>query len=160
MTDAMQYDNKVNHRLFVVTLVAKGLLGLIQLMTAAAIFAGVAERLPVITQWLFKAELAENPTDFIATRIISLVGIVPTSDLTFYTAYFSAHGTLHIAIVIALLYGAPWAHHAAIFVLWVFVAYQMFEWATVGGYMLLVLSAIDLAVIYITLRERRNGLVR
>lgn len=66
----------------------------------------MAESLPGFTQWLFRAELTEDPTDFPATCIISLADIVPTSDLTFYTMYLSAHGALHIAIVIALLDGA------------------------------------------------------
>lgn len=153
----MHPADDLNHRVFVATLVAKGVLGLIQLMTAVAIFAGLAEKLPTLTKWLFRAELAENPTDFVATHIISLTGVVPTSDLAFYAIYFSAHGALHIAIVIALLYGAAWAHHAAIFVLWAFVAYQMFEWASVGGIALLLLTAIDLAVIYITTREKRRS---
>ncbi len=148
-------DYQASHRIFVVTLIAKGVLGAIQLSTAAAIYLGLAAKLPAFTQWLFKAELAENPNDFLATHIISMVGIAPASDLTFYTIYFSAHGALHIAVVMALLYGASWAHHAAIVVLWAFVAYQMFEWATVGGTALLVLTAIDLIVIYITMREYR-----
>tara|TARA_R100001369_G_C3268643_1_gene159590 strand:+ start:204 stop:683 length:480 start_codon:yes stop_codon:yes gene_type:complete len=156
MTDSIQSTSKVNHQLFVTTLLVKAVLGVIQIATAVAIFAGMAERLPAFTQWLFKAELAENPTDFVATRIISLVGVVPMSDLKFYTVYFTAHGALHIAIVIALLFGAAWAHRAAILVLWAFVAYQMFEWAAVGGTALLLLSAIDLAVIYITVREQRS----
>lgn len=156
MTDTMKSTSKINHRLFVATLLAKAALGVIQIATAVAIFAGMAERLPAFTQWLFQAELAENPADFVATRIISLVGVVPTSDLTFYTIYFAAHGALHIVIVIALLFGAAWAHRTAILVLWAFVAYQMFEWAAVGGTALLLLSAIDLAVIYITVREQRS----
>ncbi len=150
-------NHRVEHRVFVATLVAKGALGVVQLLTAVAIYLGLAEKLPAIAQWLFKAELAEDPNDFLATQIVSLVGLAPASDLTFYTTYFSAHGALHIAVVIALLYGASWAHHAAILVLWAFVAYQMFEWMTVGGTALLVLTAIDLAVIYITMRERRSS---
>lgn len=146
---------QTNHRIFVVSLVAKGILGAIQILTAAAIYFGLADKLPAIMQWLFKAELAEDPNDFFATHIIALIGIAPASDLTFYTIYFSAHGALHIAVVVALLYGASWAHHAAIVVLWAFVVYQMFEWATIGGTALLILTAIDLIVIYITTREHK-----
>jgi uncharacterized membrane protein len=146
----------LNHRLFAVTLLAKGALGVLQLATAAAIFAGAVDRLPAFTQWLFGAELAENPNDFFATRAMSLADVIPTSDLAFYTTYFLAHGGLHIAIVVALLYGAAWAHRAAIVVLWAFVIYQLFEWLTVGGVALPILTAIDLTVIYITVREQRS----
>jgi len=156
MTETTPTASNFNHRLFVVSLLAKAALGLIQIATAVTIFAGMIDRLPALAQWLFKAELAENPTDFVATRIIAIVGVMPTTDLTFYTTYFLAHGVLHIAIVFALLFGAAWAHRTAIIVLWAFVIYQMLEWATVGGTALLLLSAIDLAVIYITVREQRS----
>lgn len=110
MTAVTQHSSKsLNHRLFAVTLFAKAALGVLQMATAAAIFAGAAERLPALTQWLFRAELVENPNDFLATRAMSLVGVIPTSDMSFYTTYFLAHGGLHIAIVVALLYGAAWA---------------------------------------------------
>ena len=152
-----QHGSKsLNHRLFAVTLFAKAALGVLQLATAAAIFAGVAAHLPALVQWLFRAELAEDPSDFLATRALSLAGLIPKSDLAFYTTYFLAHGGLHIAIVVALLYGAPWAYRATVFVLWAFVIYQLFEWLTVGGVALLVLTAIDLTVIFITVREQHS----
>lgn len=149
-----------DHRLFLLTLWVKAVLGVIQLGTAAAIFAGVAARLPAAATWLFQAELTENPADFIAMHVISLVGLVPGSDLTFYAAYFSAHGALHIAIVAALIWGAGWAHRAAVAVLWIFVVYQMAEWMSVGGPTLLLLTAIDLLVIWITIRDHRRTTLR
>lgn len=82
-----------------------------------------------------------------------MAGHVPNSDLSFYTVYFAAHGGLHIGVVALLLLGHAWAYPAAIAVLAGFIIYQMFEWVAVGGPMLLVLSAVDLAVIVLTLRE-------
>lgn len=78
--------------------------------------------------------------------------ISPTSDTAFYSLYFAAHGLLHVAIVAALLWRARWAYHVAVVVLSGFVIYQLFEWFSVGGRMLSMLSAIDLAVIYLTVR--------
>ena len=147
------HNRDAERRLFVITLIAKGILGVIQIAIAAAIFLGLADQMPVFAEWLFSAELAEDPDNFAATRIIALAGIVPTTDLTFYTAYFSAHGILHVALVIVLLLGIAWAHLAAIVVLLAFVAYQLFEWVAVGGIALPVLTAIDLFVIYLTVNE-------
>lgn len=149
-------SGSLNHRLFVVILLAKGALGVLQLGTAAAIFAGSVDRLPALTRWLFRAELAENLNDFLATRAMSLAGLIPTSELVFYTTYSLAHGGLHIVIVLALLYGAAWAHCAAVFELCAFVFYQLFEWFTVGGVAFLFLTANDLTVICITVREKRS----
>ena len=141
------------HRLFLLTLAAKGALGIIQIATAAALALGMADKLPGLAQRIFAAELSQDPTDFIATRLLALAGHVPNSDLTFYTVYFAAHGVLHVGVVALLLFGHAWAYPAAIAVLAGFVVYQMFEWLSVGGTMLLLLSAIDLAVIFLTIRE-------
>lgn len=149
----------VAHRFFLLTLAAKGALGIVQLATAAALALGVADRLPAIAQRLFAAELSQDPNDFLATRLLALAGQVPGTDLAFYKLYFAAHGGLHLGVVTLLLLGHGAAYPAAIGVLAVFVVYQVFEWFHVGGSMLLVLTAIDLAVILLTLSEwkRRAG---
>ena len=141
------------HRLFILTILGKGLLGLIQIATAIALYFGALAQLPRIAQWLVAHELTEDPNDFLASHIMSWASIVPTSNSTFFMLYFAAHGVLHVSVVGMLLSGARWANHAAITVLGIFVVYQVFEWFSIGGKMLLVLTAIDLAVIYLTLRE-------
>jgi uncharacterized membrane protein len=145
-----------NHRLYIITILAKGALGLIQLATAAAIYLGVLPQLPRLAKWLVEHEISEDPNDFFASHILALANIIPTSSPTFYTIYFSAHGLMHVTIVAALLWGARWAYHGAVIVLSGFIIYQLVEWFSVGGYMLLILSAIDLAVIYLTVRENRR----
>jgi uncharacterized membrane protein len=152
--------DRLAHQFFLLTILAKGSLGLVQLATAAALFLGVTDRLPQILQRVFRAELAQDPTDFVASRLMALANLVPGTDLTFYTVYFLAHGLLHVGVVVALLIGAGWAYPGAVIVLAGFVIYQLFEWLTVGGPMLLVLSAIDILVIGLTLHEwamRRRG---
>lgn len=157
MSKSNPHADALTHRLFLITILTKGVLGLIQLATAAAIFLGMTEKLPAFAEWMFRAELNEDPKDFLATHIISWSGIIPQSDLTFYKIYFSAHGALHVGVVAALLYGAQWANHAAIAVLGAFVVYQVMEWFSVGGVMLIVLTVIDLAVIYLTVIEHRRN---
>lgn len=147
------HSARIGHIVFLVPLVGKGVLGLIQIATAIAIFSGAAAYLPDIVAWLVRAELAEDPTDIIASRFVALASDAPASRTGFYALYFLAHGLLHIGVVIALLRGSGWAYPAAIAVLAGFVIYQGVEWAISGGTMLLVLSAIDLLVIYLTWRE-------
>ena len=156
MNKPSQEKDAIPHALFLLTVIAKGLLGLLQLAIAAAIMLGITQHLPRFAEWMFRAELSQDPKDFLATKIIALAGTVPGADLSFYSVYFSAHGALHVAVVAALLYGARWADYGAIAVLAAFVVYQIFEWFAVGGAMLLVLTFIDLAVIYLTVLETRR----
>ena len=144
------------HIAFVTTLLAKGFLGLTQLFIAAFIWSGLVQRLPEYATWFFREELIENPTDFAAGLVLKWVGVLPATDLSFYQIYFAAHGVLHVAVVVALLVGFRWAYAIAILVLGVFVVYQITEWFAVGGPMLLVLTAIDVAVIWLTLLEWRH----
>lgn len=146
----------VSHRMFLLTLAGKGVVGLFQIATAAALFFGMADRLPFLAQRLFAAELAQDPTDFVATRLLALAGQAPGSDLTFYQVYFAAHGLLHVGVVALLLLGHRTAYPVAIAVLAGFLVYQAVEWLHVGGPMLLVLSAVDVAVIWLTLIEWRR----
>ena len=156
MQNSTMEVNQYAHRLYVLTLAIKGLLGLFQVLIAVALISGAADQAPAFANWLFSAELAENPKDFFATKIISFVGVFPQTDLTFYKVYFSVHGLLHVGIVAALLFGARWAYHVGVTVLAAFVVYQTIEWFHVHSMMLVVLTAIDLFVIYLTVREHRS----
>ena len=142
-------SGRLTHLLFLATLMGKAALGIVQLATGAALWLGVADKLPAMIQWLVRKELSEDPQDFLAARLMEFAGRLPGTDTGFYTA----HGLLHVVIVAALLLEALWAYPATVAVLAAFVIYQAFEYLHGGGTMLLVLSAIDIAVIVLTLME-------
>lgn len=97
------------HRLFLLTILAKGGLGLLQIAVAAAIYGGLTDQIPALVQSLVATELAEDPGDFFAGRLLMMVGALPGTDRVFYTLNFAAHGMLHVIVVGALLIGATWA---------------------------------------------------
>ena len=152
----MMKPHRLAHLFFLLTILAKGMLGVVQLATAASIVLGITSLLPSLVQSLVAVELAEDPNDFVAARLLSFVGRLPETDTTFYALYFAAHGLLHVAVVAALLFSAAWAYPFTIIVLCAFVVYQVVEWTAVGGPLLIALSAIDLLVIYLTRLEWRN----
>lgn len=142
--------------IYQLTLLGKAVLGVLQIGAALAIMLGGVQQVPALARWLVQAELAEDKNDYWASHIMAFAQALPGSDLTFYGVYFLLHGALHIGIVMALLKGAEWAHVAAVAILIAFVLYQMVDWWFKGGTMLLVLSAIDVFVIVITLRQMRR----
>jgi uncharacterized membrane protein len=148
--------NRLAHRAFLLAILAKGLLGLTQLTAAAAIWFRATDALPGIAEWLVRAELVEDPSDFLASRIIALANALPGTDLSFYALYFAAHGLLHVSVVGALLLGRRWAYPATILVLAGFIVFQILDWIAAGGVMLLILSVIDLGVIWLTWNEWRQ----
>jgi len=151
--DAQSAADALAHRLFLLTLGVKGVLDAMQLAIAGAILSGFSREVPRIAHWMVAAELAEDPSDPFARRIVSLADSLPRADLTFYAAYFGLHGLLHAGVVAALIVGALWAYPATILVLLAFILYQAIEWFVAGGAMLLVLLVIDGVVIWLTTRE-------
>lgn len=149
------HSTSATHRLFVLTIVGKGLLGVFQLAAAIAIYLGVLRHVPEVVQWFVASGLTDGPYDVLATYILDQLAGVSASETRFYITYFAAHGALHVGVVAAILWGAKWANTAAVVVLWGFVVFQMWEWFSAGGWMLLVLTAIDLVVIFLTLAENR-----
>ncbi len=146
---------RVTHTLFILTIVGKGLLGLFQLAAAVGVYLGVLDYIPDMVKWVIAQGMAEGPHDVLVAFLLDMLTGVSASQTTFYITYFAAHGALHVAVVAAILWGAQWANKAAVLVLWGFVVFQMVEWLSVGGMLLLVLTAIDLVVIFLTLAENR-----
>jgi uncharacterized membrane protein len=145
------------HRIFIAVLLGKAVLGTVQLVIGVALYFGILTYAPLIAGWLVRNELSEDPHDFLASKVMSLANMAPMTDATFYMTYFAAHGVLHLGVVAALLWGARWANHVAVVVLGLFVVFQLIEWLRMGGVLLLILTAIDLAVIYLTVREHRQS---
>lgn len=162
MIRALTESERFGHLVYVVTLSGKAALGVIQLIIAAAIAVGITDRIPPIAMRFAQVELAKDPHDFVATKIMTFLHVLPQADMRFYIIYFAAHGLLHVSVAYALLKEYDWAFPVGIGVLSLFVVYQMIEWAMGGGVILLFLSAVDLLVIFLTVQEwkyRSRGLV-
>ena len=138
------------------TLVGKGLLGAFQVAIGIAILLGLSRYLPELAQWMFAAELAADPDDWLARYMIVQSRSFSADEMAFYATYFLMHGLLHLVVVVALLAGALWAYPAAIATLVGFILYQTIEWLHVGGILLPILNVIDIVVIYLTVREWRQ----
>lgn len=148
------------HVIFLTTIIGKLLLGVIQLAIGALIWLGFAVKMPAFVGWVFHDELLEDPTDLLASWVMTNVGKILSVDLSFYQAYFAAHGLLHVAVAAALLFGSAWAYPATILTLGAFVVVQLIEWYTVGGSAVLILTAIDVFVIGLTWIEWRTSAKR
>ncbi len=147
----------VAHRLFVLSLLTKATLGLTQLVAGAALAVIPADRIEGVVGVLTRAELAEDPSDPLASLLMRAL-VMPAPEWRFYTVYLLLHGAVNLGVAVALGFGHRAAHAVSIAVLASFVVYQVWKYLHGGGPMLLVLTAIDLAVIALTLLEaRRTG---
>jgi len=137
------------------SLAFKGLLGLLQLIGGAGLMAAPKSAIVGFVDWLTRNELAQDPTDPVARAVTHWVSALSVSSEHFYAIYLLGHGCLNLGVAAALIFRIRGAYHVSLVVLGAFVAYQLYIFTYRHDPMLLVLSAVDLAVIVLVVLERR-----
>ena len=139
------------------SLTAKGLLGLTQILGGLGLLLGPTGAAQKAVNWMVRYEIAEDPDDPLARAVTDWAGKLTQTTEHFYTLYLLGHGALNLGVVLALLLRLRGAYHISLAVLIAFVAYQVMLFASAPDPMILVLTALDIAVISLVIAERRLG---
>ena len=148
------------HRLFEASLVVKGLLAGAETLAGLGLLVTSGGLVRRFVDGLTRYEIAEDPTDRLATAARHYAEALSFQTQHFYALYLLSHGILKLLMVAALAAGALWAYPLAMAVLGGFVAYQMYAWAQDGSPALLLLSGFDailIALVWQEFRTRRAG---
>ncbi len=138
---------------FVAGIMLKGLNALLEIVPGTLfLFTGAVGNI-IIT--LTRGELIEDPTDFVATHLRSLVPYVDAHAQAFAALYFLVHGLVKIILVWALFKNKIWAYPAALAVLVVFLAYQLLTFAETQSVTLGFISIFDVFFLWLVWHEYR-----
>lgn len=143
----------LSHLGFLISMFGKGLLGFSQIIGGIFLAITPPGTVSKLVDWLTHFELAEDPSDPLMRVILSLSQSAPASTASFYTAYLIIHGALNLGLVLALVAKLNWAYPVSIASLTGFVAYQLYKYAHTQDIMMLVLSVIDVVVIFLIWHE-------
>lgn len=141
------------HRLFEVSLFAKGAFAAIELLSGIAIWIASADWVLQTVRWLTRYEIVEDPGDRVANWILGLAQGYSVSTQQFWALYLVAHGVVKLGIVAALAFRVLWAYPASILVLVGFILYQIERFAVTHAPFLIALSLFDLVVIWLVWHE-------
>jgi uncharacterized membrane protein len=103
---------------------------------------------------LTQHELARDPHDFIATRLLRASHDLNRTQ-TFGALYLLAHGLVKIVLVYGLLKNLRWAYPASLAFLGVFIAYQLYRIALAPSIGLSLLTIFDAFIMWLVWREYR-----
>src|ERR1700688_2095470 len=104
MTD-MDERNRRLHQFFLISLLLKGANALIECAAGIALeLVSTSSTVNFINE-LARAELIENPKDFIATHLMTWAQSFSVQAQHFYAFYLLSHGIVKLLLVIALLRG-------------------------------------------------------
>jgi uncharacterized membrane protein len=144
------------HAAFEVSLVFKGLFAAAEI--AAGIFAWLVppQFLLGLVEIITRTELTEDPNDFIATRLLHAAQGLSIGGQHFAALYLLSHGILKLWLIIGLWRGKLAYYPVTLVVFGVFIVYQLYRYSHTHSPMLLVLTVVDVLVIWLTLTEYRR----
>jgi uncharacterized membrane protein len=143
------------HRSYIASLLLKAGIGTAQLAGGIGLWLVPGDRISAYVASLARLKLVEDPKDILAQWVARTAAMTPFDTGNFYMLYLGIHGLLNLCLVVALMARRRWAYPMAIAALVFFVIYQLYEYSMGKGLMMLALSALDLAVIWLILGEWR-----
>ncbi len=144
------------HRFFVITAVAKGIDGLLEVIGGLVLLLTTPGQLHGWAGALMQHELSEDPNDRFAHFLLNSTQHLTGSGTQFAALYLLWHGFVKVGLITALLLRIRWAYPAAIVAFVLFLAYQVYRYVQVPSIGLIVLSVLDVIVIGLTYLEYRR----
>ena len=141
------------HRLFYVSVIAKGLNGLLEIVIGIASFLITEPTLISWVSFLTREELLEESNDIFANYLVHAVQNYSIDMQHFVAIYLLLHGVVKLFLVAGLLQKRLWAYPTAMIIFGLFALYQSIEYLLHPHPSLIVLTVIDLLVIALTYKE-------
>jgi uncharacterized membrane protein len=146
----------VSHRAFKFGILIKGLDGLLELIGGSALLLTSRPAIRHAVALLTRHELIEDPGDFVANHLVQLAQHVSLGTRYFAGFYLLAHGLVKIGMVAGLLRDKRWAYPLAVVLLTAFIGYQAYRIVEQPSPGLALLTAIDVTVLALIVREWRH----
>jgi uncharacterized membrane protein len=147
-------------RTFKVTLVLKGLDGLLELVGGILFLAVPPHRIGSLVRLLTQHELTEDPTDLVANALRNLAGALTASATLFAAIYLLLHGLVKVVLVWAVLRDKLWAYPWMIGFLLVFILYQGYQLTVAFSWGLALLTVFDAFIAWLTWHEYKAHKLR
>ncbi len=142
-------------RLFRVAMAVKAVDGVAELAGALFVLLVPGAAVHRLVADVLTHDLLGPPDGFLARHLVAATDEFTSGNRTFVVAYLALHGIVKIGLVVALLRRWRPAYPVAVFVLGVFVAYEVYRAVRTGSLLLPVLAAVDVVVIVLVVREYR-----
>lgn len=153
MVKMMNSEEKIEHELFDVSILLKGIHALVEIvggMLAYFISSDAVLRFAVkITQ----GELLEDPNDYFTKYFLELTRSVLVGAKQFVVFYLLSHGIINLLLVVGLFRKRLWAYHASFVVFTLFATYQMYRYFLHPSIFMVLLTLFDIVAVWLIWRE-------
>ncbi|MBT2567139.1 DUF2127 domain-containing protein [Arthrobacter sp. ISL-85] len=153
--DITRPETSALDRTFRVSLILKGLDGVLEIIGGLLLLLVTPAQIGDLARFLTQHELAQDPRDFVANSLLHLTSNLSGSASLFGAVYLLLHGVVKIVLVWAVLKEKLWAYPWMIAFLLVFIAYQSYRISVAFSWGMVLLTAFDIFIVWITWREYR-----
>jgi uncharacterized membrane protein len=141
------------HQIFEISILLKGAHAVIECIGGLLLVFVSASTIPRLVNVFTQEELIEDPSDFVATHLLSMAQNYTVGTQHFYAFYLLSYGIIKAALVIGLLRNKLWAYPVSLVVLGIFIVYQVYRFSYTHGFGLIVLTVFDVAVMVLIWHE-------
>ena len=138
----------------------KGIDGIIETISGTALLIVDRQDIQHLVHVVLRHELLEDPNDPVANYLMHAAAGLSTNTKTFAALYLLVHGLVKLGLVTALWQNRRWAYPLAGVVLSLFVIYQGVRFTFTHSVVLLLVTAVDIAIIALLPGEYKRTLHR
>ncbi|QQR84021.1 DUF2127 domain-containing protein [Candidatus Peregrinibacteria bacterium] len=135
------------HKLFKLTIFAKGVDGVIDVLTSLLLLFYGKNALTKFVPFLFRKELIEDPKDLLGNYLIKITENISFDTHLFLVTYLAVHGLIKVGVSIGLYSNNPRAYQIAEVVLITFTGYQLYRLSHTHSFTLLLFTLVDILII-------------
>jgi uncharacterized membrane protein len=152
-TRKSEEDTDICTRLFIIGMWWRISYGVLRIAIGLVLIHHINSPISDVFFTLMRHEVAQDPADFFITTVGGFLAHSPLTITFFAIFYLVFWGTLDIICSIGLLQRKLWAFKVSIYLIWAFVAYELFRYLHTHSSLLLCLVVADLTVLYLIQRE-------
>jgi uncharacterized membrane protein len=146
-------DEQKLHLAFEIGLILKAIFALLEVAGGILAYFITQQFLLRIVLALTSHELAEDPNDFLATFLLQSARGFSVSSQHFTALYLLSHGAVKLVLIAGLMRGILVIYPLAIAVFAMFIVYQLYRFTSTHSIWLLILTLLDMVVIWLTWHE-------
>jgi uncharacterized membrane protein len=141
------------HDSFRVGITLKGLDGLLETLAGLLLLVARPEVLARIVQYIGNSNWLWDVNGYVADHLLQASERLSSGGKMFAAVFLLAHGLAKVILVVGLWFDRLWAYPLLMGVLSAFIVFQMHRYERTHSVTMLVFSAFDALVIYLTWRE-------
>jgi uncharacterized membrane protein len=142
-------ERKIEHTFFLLSVWCKGIAGLVETIGGLLLLFIPQSGLKALVIFLTAPELAEDPSDRVATLLQHTVQELGVDTKLFASNYLIVHGLIKVLLVAGMLSGRLWSYVVSLWFLAAFIAYQTYRFFFTHSLWLIALNLIDLIVAFL-----------